>query len=250
MPAPIALQLYSVREQLAEDYTGVITKIAEMGYVGVEPAGFPGSTMEEARQLYDDLGLQVCSAHMALPVGDGKQKVIDEAGILDCPRVVSGFGPDQFKTRDLVKAACGKFNEAAANVAAAGLSFGIHNHWWEFIDLDDGTPVYKVMLDELDDGVLFELDTYWVQTGGKNAADVVAELGPRAPLLHIKDGPCDKDQPMTAVGDGEMDFPAVIGAAAAAEWLIVEIDRCDGDMIEAVARSYGYLIENELAQGK
>ena len=71
---------------------------------------------------------------------------------------------------------------------------------------------------------------------------MVQEFGARAPLLHIKDGPAVKSEAMVAVGDGSLDFPAIIQAAADhSEWLIVELDRCNSDMFEAVARSYRYL---------
>jgi len=69
-------------------------------------------------------------------------------------------------------------------------------------------------------------------------------------LLHLKDGPGNKEEPMTAVGGGIMDWPAVIGAAAdTTEWVIVELDSCATDMTEAVAESYRYLTENGLATG-
>lgn len=251
MPAPIAIQLYSVRDQLAKDYQGVITKIAEMGYVGVETAGYPGTTPAAAAKLFKSLGLTVCSGHMAMPIGENVQKVIDEAATVGCKRVISGFGPDDFKTPDAIKATCAKFNEAAANVAKAGLTFGVHNHWWEFSKLADGTPAYKVMLQHVAPKVFFELDTYWVQTGGCDPAAIVAEFGPRAPLLHIKDGPCQQGVPMTAVGDGKVNFAAVVKAAKNnTEWMIVELDSCATDMIEAVAKSCKYLVGKKLARGK
>ncbi|MCK5328239.1 MAG: sugar phosphate isomerase/epimerase, partial [Candidatus Latescibacteria bacterium] len=79
---------------------------------------------------------------------------------------------------------------------------------------------------------------------------VVRELGVRAPLLHIKDGPCTKEAPMTAVGEGVVDFRSIVEAAGeTAEWMIVELDRCATDMMEAVATSYTYLIEEGLARG-
>jgi len=57
MAAPIALQLYSVREALAEDFVGVMRKVADMGYVGVEPIfKLPGTTIPEAVKLVKELG--------------------------------------------------------------------------------------------------------------------------------------------------------------------------------------------------
>ena len=186
MPAPIALQLYTLREAAAVDFEATVRKVADIGYVGVEPAGFPGTTVEAGKRLFDDLGLQVCSAHLPLPVGATKQQSLDTAAALGVSRVVAGQGPDQFTTRDQIKASCDKFNEASANCAEKGLAFAIHNHWWEFLEVD-GELVYQQMLKHLSAAVLFEVDAYWVQTAGPNPAKVIAQLGPRAPLIHLKD---------------------------------------------------------------
>ncbi|MCK5734174.1 MAG: sugar phosphate isomerase/epimerase, partial [Candidatus Latescibacteria bacterium] len=148
-----------------------------------------------------------------------------------------------------IKAACDRFNEASAVAVEHGMTFGIHNHWWEFLQVE-GRYVYQVMLEHLTPEVFFEVDTYWVKTAGVDPAAVVRELGVRAPLLHIKDGPCTKEAPMTAVGEGVVDFRSIVEAAGeTAEWMIVELDRCATDMMEAVATSYTYLIEEGLARG-
>jgi sugar phosphate isomerase/epimerase len=79
----------------------------------------------------------------------------------------------------------------------------------------------------------------------------VGRLGKRAPLLHIKDGPCVRGEPMVAVGDGTMDFSRIVEAGAGStEWMIVELDACATDMVEAVEKSYHYLVRNGLAHGK
>ena len=79
MAAPIALQLYTVRDALAQNFKSVVTRIAEIGYVGVETAGFPGIGVDEASDLFADLGLDVCSVHTQLPLGKQKNQVIELA---------------------------------------------------------------------------------------------------------------------------------------------------------------------------
>jgi sugar phosphate isomerase/epimerase len=249
MKPAIALQLYTLREIAADDFEGMVRMVAGMGYVGVEPAGFPGSSAEAAGKLFKELGLEVPSAHTAMPLGDTKNEVLDAMSAIGCPRVVTGKGPDDFNTLDKIKATCDLFNEANAAVTAAGLTFGIHNHWWEYTAVEGVYP-YQVMLERLDPGILFEIDTYWVQTAGCDVPAVVREVGDRAPLLHIKDGPCDAKLPMTAVGAGVMNFPTIVAAAGAVpQWLIVEQDRTAGDMVADVQASYTYLIGKSLARG-
>ncbi len=249
MAAPISIQLYTVRELAKDNYAGVVRRIADIGYIGVEPAGFPGTTLAEAKKLYKELGLQISSAHCPMPVGENKQQSLDMAGELGCKYIVSGFGPSEFDSVDKIRATCNTFNAAAQAASEKGLKFAIHNHWWEFLEVE-GRRAYQYMLEMLEPNVYFELDTYWAQTGGCDPAKVVAELGSRAPLLHIKDGPCVKELAMTAVGQGKVDFPAIVKAAGAnTEWMIVELDRCDTDMMDAVRESYDYLTSNGLADG-
>lgn len=251
MPAPIALQLYTVREQLARDFNGTLRRVAEMGFIAVETAGFPpGMSPSAARRLLDDLGLEVCSAHLPLPIGEKKNEVLETAAALRCPRLVLSGTPADLRTRDQVERACEPFNQAGAVAEANGLQFAIHNHWWEFNPVDDGQTVFDVMRAHLSPTVLFEVDVYWAKTGGLDPASLVKDLGARAPLLHIKDGPAVVNQPMVAVGSGRLDIPAIIRAGEGrTEWLIVELDTCATDMLTAVAASYRYLIEHGLARG-
>ena len=250
MAAPVALQLYSVREELEKGFDAGVRKVAVMGYAGVETAGFPGTTPEAAAKLFRDLGLTACSAHVGLPIGDTKAETLDTMNALGSTRIVSGFGPKDYETVDAIKETCDKLNEAGEVAAENGMTFSIHNHWWEFLRVGD-RYAYQIALDHLAPAILFEVDTYWVQTAGVDPATAVRELGSRAPLLHIKDGPCKRDVPMTAVGDGEVDFHGIVKASAGVvEWMIVELDSCATDMMEAVAKSCAYLTSEGLAEGK
>ena len=250
MSTPIGIQLYTVRDAANEDYAAIITKIAEMGYVGVETAGFPGTTPQAAAALFQDLGLQVCGAHSPLPLGDSKNEVLDTIAALGTTRLICpALMRDKFDTIDGIKEVCATLNEAAEVCRENNLELVYHNHWWEYLTVE-GQAGNEVMLDNLDQSITFEVDTYWVQVAGADPLKVIESLGSRAPLLHIKDGPATQDGDMTAVGTGMMDVSAVIDAGRPhAKWLIVELDRCATDMVEAVAQSYTYLTENGLARG-
>ena len=96
-----------------------------------------------------------------------------------------------------------------------------------------------------------QVDTYWVQVGGANPAQVVADLGDRVRSLHIKDGPADgTSSPNTAVGGGVMDVAAIVAANPGVEWHIVELDACATDMTDAIAQSYRYLTGQGLSRGR
>jgi sugar phosphate isomerase/epimerase len=250
MTQPVALQLYSVRNLLAKDFAGTVRKVADLGFAGVEAlTWFPGVEVGEAARQIKALGLDVAAVHSGIPVGDKKNEVIDQVRAFGAKRMVSGLGADRFKTAEDIRKACDLFNEAGAFARQNGMQFGIHNHWWEMEPVGGVFP-YQVMLERLDKSVFFEVDVYWVKVAGLDPVKVVAEVGARAPLLHIKDGPGVKGQPHTAVGDGVVDIPAVVKAGPGAEWLIVELDDCATDMMEAVGKSLRYLESRKLGKGK
>ncbi len=251
MSLPIAIQLYTIRDVLAQDFASGVRQIAEMGYMGVETAGFPGTTAKEASRLFRELDLAVTSAHAPLPLGEKKNEILDIMGELGSKRLVCPYiAPREYETIDLIKKTCARFNEANQVAIENGLEFGFHNHDWEFEQVE-GRYAYEILLEELDPAIFFEIDTYWVKTAGLEPAEIIKELGSRVPLLHIKDGPATKNDPMTAVGAGIMNWAEIMSVGQDhAEWLIVELDRCATDMMSAVQQSYTYLTENGFAQGK
>jgi sugar phosphate isomerase/epimerase len=248
---PIALQLYTLRAQLAENFENVIRHVAEIGYLGVETAGIYGASPEYAARLFRALGLQVTSLHAPLPLLEHLPQAMEIANVLATKRVVCAwYPPERFATVDAIRAVCDELNRANELLRAQNLELHYHNHWQECARLD-GKLVYQHMLDALDASIGFEIDVYWAQTAGVTPAALVRALGVRAPLLHIKDGPATMDGDMTAVGDGVVDMRAIANASReTSEWWIVELDRCATNMMEAVEKSFTYLTQNGLAHGK
>ncbi|MFW6132664.1 MAG: sugar phosphate isomerase/epimerase family protein [Planctomycetota bacterium] len=247
---PISVQLYSVREQAARDLPGVLKQIADIGYKGVEPAGLHGHAPQDVRRMLDDMGLVASSTHGPLPSEDNLCEVVETAQALGYEMVISGKGAEDFKTRDAILALAEQFQTAAELLKPHGLRMGYHNHWWEFDEVD-GRLGYELFLEAASD-VFSELDTYWASNfGAVDVPALVARHAARLPILHIKDGPLIQDQPHTAVGAGKMDVPAVIGAAdeSVLQWVVVELDTCAGDMMQALADSYAYLTSHGLAEG-
>ncbi len=246
---PLSIQLYTLRDEVKGDFPAVLRRVAEIGYQGVEFAGLHGHAPAEIAGIVKDLGLQVSSSHTGLPTPETIQQIADTEKALGNTRLVSGFGPDDFKTPDDCQRSADRFQAAAQLAKAEGLTFGIHNHWWEF-ETVDGQLVYDRVLEAAPDA-FGELDIYWAAYAGQAPADVVARHKSRLPLLHIKDGSLEKDSAMTAVGSGKVDIAGAIQAAdpSVLQWLIVELDRCDTDMWDAVRQSYTYLIEKGLAAG-
>src|ERR1051325_8394064 len=95
MTTPIALQLYTLRDRLAQDFEGTVRSVAELGYVGVETANMFGDSPEAAAKLFRELGLTVMGAHSPMPLGDQKQEVLDTLSALDCKRLIVAWQPPE-----------------------------------------------------------------------------------------------------------------------------------------------------------
>src|SRR5882724_10065274 len=96
MPIPIALQLYSVRDDCARDFFGTIAAVAKMGYGGVEFAGYHGKSAEDVRKCLDDNGLKVAGTHAAFDTLQDER--IDETiryhQVLGCENLVVPWLPE------------------------------------------------------------------------------------------------------------------------------------------------------------
>lgn len=245
----IALQLYSVRDALARDFAGTLRRVAEMGYSAVETAFFPeGVTLDEAASQLRAHNLRPIAAHVDLPLGDLRETVLRTAEIFECTRIVWHGWPrdERHGSLDGLHRLADDYNAANHFAKSRGLQLGLHNHWWEMQPVDGVFP-YRYMQDHLAADVFFELDAYWTLVAGLDPAVVARELGPRLQLLHIKDGPAKRGQPMTALGTGVMDIPALLAACAHNDYVIVELDECATDMLGAVAQSRHYLLGQGLA---
>jgi sugar phosphate isomerase/epimerase len=244
--ALIGLQLYTMREAMAADFAGTLRQVAEIGFDGVETAFF-GAEVEvplaEASAQLKALGLHTFCAHVDLPIGDKRDAVLRHAEAFGCTRIVWHGWPEdaRYSSLDGIRRLADEYNTANEFAAANGLKLGLHNHWWEMTPVQGELP-YQLLLKWLDPRIFFELDTYWATVAGRDAVAVIREMEARAPLLHIKDGPTVRGQPMVAVGSGVMDIPAIVAASReTAEWLIVELDECATDMLKAVDESYKFL---------
>lgn len=247
---PISLQLYSVRAEAEKDFKGVLKAVVDIGYKGVELAGLHGHDPSEIADFIKGLGMQVSSSHTSIPTDENVQELVDLHKIFGCDRLIGGFPPEQMSTLDKCLKAVDIFNKAADLIKPYGMKFGFHNHWWEFNEFD-GKYAYDIILEKTSD-CFSELDVYWTAFSGANPAEIVSKYKSRIPFLHIKDGMLQKDN-MThkAVGSGAMDIPPIINAADpdVLEWVVVELDACETDMMEAVKQSYEYLTSNKLAVG-
>jgi len=258
-PAKLSVQLYTVRDAFVKDIPGTLKKIADMGFKYVETAFWPeGISIEKASQYINDAGLLVSSSHIEIPIGAQKQIMLDTANAFGTTKMIWHGWPEDKRYSSLAgtKELIAIYNEASKFATGNGLQFGLHNHWWEYRNKVGGKLVYEILLEELDPAIFLEMDTYWVKVAGHNPASIITKLGKRAKFLHIKDGPAlyndqlaiDNPDPMTPVGKGTQNFPAIIKAANGnPEFLVIEMDKTAIDVFVALKESFDYMINNKLA---
>ena len=266
MSFPVAIQVYSVRQDASKNLYTTLKKIKEMGYDGVEFAGLYGHTPEEVRDMCADIGLVPLSTHVPyLDMVADPKGVLGQYATIGCkyvaiPYLTPEYRPDTDKFPEVVKNA-----EMLGKVAKElGMTLLYHNHDFEFMKIDG-----KYALDILYDSVPADLlqsehDMCWVNVGGENPVDYLLKYTGRAPVVHLKDFWGEKSEDMyeligiekkaptrpanfefRPVGSGKQDFPAILKAAeqAGATWVVVEQDNPSMGLtpMECAAKSRAYL---------
>jgi sugar phosphate isomerase/epimerase len=237
---PPSVQLYTVRSAIAEDLPGALARLAEIGFTRVEPWGFVERVDEYAEQL-EALGLTAPSAHANL-LGRDLDAVFSAAKRLGVETVIDPhIDETRWVTREDVESIARELGEIADRAAEHDLRVGYHNHAFELENRIGGVPALEVFADALPESVVLEVDTYWVEVGGVDAPELLARLGDRVQLLHVKDGPKTKDDTeQVAVGRGSMPIRDILRAAPQA-LPVVELDDHAGDVFTALRDSLRFL---------
>lgn len=248
MKFPIALQVYSVREDAAADFEGTLRKIKEMGYDGVEFAGLYGHTANEVKGWCDALGLVPVSAHVPFVDMMNDPDLLKTYAEIGCrfvviPYLTEEYRPGQEKFAEVIAGA--KMLGEKAN--ALGMTLCYHNHDFEFVKLGDEYALDMLYREVPAELLETQIDTCWVNVGGENPADYLRKYAGRAQIVHLKDFAGQKSERMYAligidddkdntetgafefrpVGHGKQDFPAILAACedAKAKWVVVEQDQ-------------------------
>jgi sugar phosphate isomerase/epimerase len=228
---PVALQLWSVRDDVKRDFSATAAAVAEIGYAGVELAGYGNLDAKGAKAALDAAGLKVAGMHVgyASLAGD-PSAVISDALLLGCRHVVCPWWPPG---HFVSSSACERIGEQLGAVGrelrAFGIRFGFHNHDSEF-RIFDGRPAFDWMLGAAEPRDLFaEVDVYWADHAGYSPATFIRDHGSRVALVHLKD---EKE-----LGAGPVDFEQVFAATdsvGAVDWFVVEQEEYSHAPIKSV----------------
>lgn len=229
------LQLYTLRDVIANDPKGILKQVAAMGYKQVESfegkAGmFWGMSNIEFKKYMDDLGMKIVSSHCNTE-NDFKKKV-NEAAEIGMKYLINPYvGPQ--KTIDASKKIAERFNQLGEICKGAGLRFAYHNHDYSFKAVDGQIPM-DVMIQNTDPSLVdFEMDIYWVVTAAEDPIKWLEKYPNRFRLCHIKDRKknvplSDKDASCVA-GEGQINFAKILkaGQKKGLQYFIVEQERYD-----------------------
>lgn len=248
----IGLQLWSVKGEMKKDVAGTLQAVGDMGYKFVETAGYGdgkiyGLDPVEFKKLCKKSGLQFLGAHTGqdVPTKEKWDETMLWWDTCIAAHKAAGvkwivqpwMGKTGYESLDGLKKYCEYFNAVGEKCNAAGIRFGYHNHDKEFTTEFEGKPVYDWMLELTDSKkVMFQLDLYWIDHGGKDALNYFDKYSGRFELWHIKD---EKE-----LGEsGKMDFKSSFAKRkkSGAKYGIVEVERYNFDPLVSVEKSLEYL---------
>jgi len=243
MSLPIALQLYSIKDETEKNFTAALRKVAKIGYSGVEFAGYGGLSSSTLKALLQELGLKVCGSHVSLQeLINNIDSVIEYSLDIGNPYIICPFATYNSKV-DYEKMA-ETLNSLAIKCSAKGILFGYHNHGHEFQKFQ-GEYGLDILYKKTDAKLVkAEIDTYWVQYAGLDSAEYIKKHAGRCDLIHIKDMEIiDGEMRSTEVGNGIMDLRTIIKEAEkqGTKWLIVEQEFFSKSSLESVEISYNNL---------
>src|SRR5579863_861375 len=137
----VALELYTVRDESQRDFAGTLRRVAEMGYPGVEFAGYGGLSEQDMTALLAETGLKVPGTHVGLDALNGEQldASIGYCRAIHCPLLVLPSLPQAYRTLDGIRALAPQLNAIGQRCRDAGIEFGYHNHDFEFASIEGQT---------------------------------------------------------------------------------------------------------------
>lgn len=235
---PIALQLYTVRDQMEKDVPGTLKAVADMGYENVECAGLVGLSPEGFRKACDAAGLRIVSGH--LPIDDVNEAV-RTAQALGISFIACGMPGDlRQKGAEGFRTHAKNLQEKACALKKHGITLTYHNHSFEFEQFDGKYGLDILYEESAPDSLQAQFDVYWVLHGGEDPAQYILKWKGRCKTLHLKDMLDDEARSFAEVGEGILDWPTIFKAAEEIQpaWYIVEQDTCAGPSLESARISF------------
>jgi sugar phosphate isomerase/epimerase len=234
---PIGLQLYSLREDTASDPAGTLTRVAAMGYAGVEFAGFFDWSAAEVRRTLDDLSLQCCGAHIGIQtmLPDVFEATVEfHRTIGNRFLIVPGLPAEYTGSPANYRRTAAVFNELAEKLEPHGLYVGYHCHAGDFQPVEGEIP-WEILAENTGDRVVLQMDTGNCLAGGGDPVAYLRRYPGRALAVHLKADYARQEDAL--VGEDDQDYAGIFAACATVagtEWYIVEQESYPVTPLESV----------------
>ncbi len=232
MSIPIALQLYSLRDDCAQDFFGTIAKVAKMGYAGVEFAGYHGASAADIRKVLDDHGLKVAGTHTGINTlqDDVLAATIEFHKTLGCANLVVPWLPEETRaTPEACKETAGKLNAIAEKLKPHGMRAGFHCHQGDMTPLGGGKPAWDLLAQFTSPDFIMQYDTANGMAGGADPVQPILDWPGRGLLVHLKEW--SGEHGAKVIGEGMIPWARVFEACekgAGTQWYIVEHESYEG----------------------
>ena len=237
----LSVQLYTVREALAQDFDGTLARIAGFGFTQVEPFALL-KFADELRNGLAQNGLTAPTTHVHL-LGEDQDAICVLAAELGIQTIIEPYvDPARWEAEADISKVASELNAAARTAAGYGLRVGYHNHHFELKSKISGVHALEVLADRLEPEVVLEVDTYWAYVGGADVPALITRLGDRVVALHLKDGDGSLDTTkQVPLGSGVLPVWDIIAAAPEA-LRVVELDDSETDLLQAVQAGREFLL--------
>jgi sugar phosphate isomerase/epimerase len=248
------LQVYSMRNQLKDDFEGTMEYIAKVGYKHIEGYGlgtdgkFLGKiSASHYKKVIADLGMELKATHCSYTSADKAGKMVDAAKETGMEYMIVPHTPNNVrKTADGWKEVAENYNKIGELCKEVGIKFGYHNHDFEFEELDGIIP-QELLIESTDASLVhFEIDLFWATKGGYDPLKLLKKYPGRIPLFHVKDATPELEG--CTIGEGIIDFKALFtaGRADAVEYYFIEDERTD-DPHKNIKADYAYMSKQSFA---
>lgn len=234
----VAIQLYTLREEAHKDFIGTLEKVAQIGYEGVEFAGFFDTPAEVLKGHLERLGLKAVGSHTPLEALTTKlDEVIAYNKIIGNKYIVCPWS--DIKNLDTLTILVDQLKEAVEILKHHDMELLYHNHDHEFVKIED-VYILDRLYDAFEGGLKAEIDTFWAFRAGVDVSQYLMKHKKLIRMVHLKDGTKDK---LAALGEGEAPLHEIVKTVKeiGLEWLIVENDEPYPNGIEDATRSLKYL---------
>ena len=238
---PLGLQLYSVRAECQKDLPATIKAVADIGYQGVEFAGYYDYSAKDLRKLLDDNGLKCCGTHTQLDtlLGDNLPETIEFNKIIGNKYlIVPWLDPKKYGSAEGWKNAADMFNELAEKVEPHKMQVGYHNHSHEFKPVDGQVP-WDIFFGSTRKDVIMQFDTGNAMHGGGDAIPYLKRYPGRAITVHLKEYSATNKNAI--FGEGDIPWEELLNICetiGGTKWYIIEEEKDIYPPLEAVELCY------------